>query len=829
MSQQQVIRLKPFHYIHILDNNTNVTSVKCGPSTVTIEDHQSVVLQPTAMVIVPPRHYCIISNPVVKAADNSIVADPVTGQIKLKQGVQEIRWEGEPFPLYPGELLFGKVSPLQVVAPLTALLLRAVIDFDNRQAGDEWLFRGPGTYRPRIEVEVKEIVRATVNSAHQALRIRAKRDFVVAGSEVVRRTGEEWLVREEGAFLPDVDEQIVATVNAIVLTDSKALHLRAIQNFVDFYGIARKSGDEWLITRETNEKHIPDVHEEVVGEVAAITLSNRQYTVVVDPYVKGVHRLGGRELRVGPKTFFLNPGEKLENGVQNARVLAADESLLLRARVDFDDNGTKRKAGDRWMVDGPMSYVPPVTVEIVEPRKAISLDTNEGIYVRDIKTGEVRAITGQVYKLKPHEQLWEKSLPAAIEDLLTQDADQSSGVRTGASSGPRDKTRVVAYRIPHNSATQIFDYKKRSARVVFGPNLIMLGPDESFTVLSLSGGTPKRPNQLNVIALLLGPRFSTDVVVVETSDHARLSLKLSYNWRFDVDPESKDATANAVIFSVPDFIGDACKAIASRVRGAVAQQTFDNFHKNSAELIRRAVFGADENNVIKNRFHFKANNLIITNIDIQSVEPVDSKTRDALQKSVQLAIEITTKSQEAAARHEGARREQEARGKLERERIVSDSTAESERKVLLTLQAKSNAILTAGQATADSKAKAEAAKILNQSKVDAAVFKVDADKVTRSNKLAMMKMRQETEAKHLNDMADLEIQRAQDLANIEAQKFQRIIRSVGAETLLTVAQSGPEQQAKLLADLQLKSVMVTDGNNPINLLATAQGLIGSGR
>ena len=44
------------------------------------------------------------------------------------------------------------------------------------------------------------------------------------------------------------------------------------------------------------------------------------------------------------------------------------------------------------------------------------------------------------------------------------------------------------------------------------------------------------------------------------------------------------------------------------------------------------------------------------------MEPVDQRTRDSLQKSVQLAIEITTNSQEAAARHEAERLEQEAKG-----------------------------------------------------------------------------------------------------------------------------------------------------------------------
>jgi major vault protein len=164
----------------------------------------------------------------------------------------------------------------------------------------------------------------------------------------------------------------------------------------------------------------------------------------------------------------------------------------------------------------------------------------------------------------------------------------------------------------------------------------MLGPDEQFTVNSLSGEVPKKPHVIKSLGLLLGPDFMTDLVVVETSDHARLSLKLSYNWFFDVDRKHPSK-----IFAVPDFVGDACKAIASRVRGAVARTTFDNFHKHSADLIREAVFGKEGEQVL-NRFVFHQNNLTITNIDIQSVEPVDSRTRDALQKSVQLAIEITT-------------------------------------------------------------------------------------------------------------------------------------------------------------------------------------------
>ena len=86
-------------------------------------------------------------------------------------------------------------------------------------------------------------------------------------------------------------------------------------------------------------------------------------------------------------------------------------------------------------------------------------------------------------------------------------------------------------------------------------------------MLSLSGGKPKEPHKIKSLALELGPNYMTDIAQVETSDHARLSLKLSYNWHFEL-PDADDL---AKIFCVPDFVGDCCKAVASRVRGCVAQ------------------------------------------------------------------------------------------------------------------------------------------------------------------------------------------------------------------------------------------------------------------
>jgi len=325
---------------------------------------------------------------------------------------------------------------------------------------------------------------------------------------------------------------------------------------------------------------------------------------------------------------------------------------------------------------------------------------------------------------------------------------------------------------------------------------------------------------------LLGPDFMTDIVIVETSDHARLSLKLAYNWYFEVDRENIESGYK--VFKVPDFIGDACKAIASRVRGAVAAVSFDRFHRNSAEIIVGAVFGTDpETNETRNKFFFSANNLVITNIDIQSVEPVDQRTRDALQKSVQLAIEITTKSQEATARHEAERIEQEAKGRLERQKISDEAEAERSKKELLGLQAQSAAVEATGQATAEAKARAEAAQIEGEAAVKQAQLKAESRRIRAQAELEQLIKKNEQEVSHTKATNNLDITKARELSAIEAKKFKDVVDAIGAETIKKIAQAGPEMQAKLLGGLGLKSLMITDGSSPINLFSTAGGLIGS--
>ena len=841
-----VYRVPPYCYLHVLDQTANVTRVEVGPMTFVRKDNEKVLMPPTKMIIVPPRHYCVIKNPVVRDREGNLITDAI-GQVRLLHAEREVRLEQDPFPLYPGEELDTRVQPLTVVHALSALRLKVTRDFEEedgtkRVAGDEYLFEGPGTYIPRKEVEVMTTEKASVINTNEAIKLKAKRNTVDRDGNQ-RVAGEEWLVRRQGAYLPGAYEEVKERCFATVLSDTRAVHVKALKTFTDQIGKRRKNGEEYLITLEEMESFIPDVYEEIVGMVDIITLTVRQYCTIVNPLGEdGKPQLGHRFLVKGEKSFFLRPGEQLEDGIQEVYVLGEDEGLVLRALEGFNDEYAKtdRKPGDRWMLKGPCEYIPPVQVEVVATRKAIPLHENEGIYVRNAKTGAVRAVIGQTYMLGEDEELWAKTMPLMVRTLLSKNrdacADRGEWINpekekrkdkepNAAAKIIDDPTRVVTFQVPHNAAVQIYDYKSKHSRVVFGPDLVMLGPNEEFTQLSLSGGKPKKPNLIRAIALLLGPDFCSDIITVETSDHARLQLQLSYNWHFDCpDPNSQEEGAK--LFCVPDFIGDMCKAIASRIRGAVSAVSFDDFHKNSARIIKLAVFGVDEGRTPREELRFTANSLVVTSIDIRSVEPVDQRTRDSLQKSVTLAIEITTQSQEAAAKREAERVDQEARGRLERQRIMDEAEAEKTRKNLLTLQAESAAVESTGQAKAEATSRAEAARIEAEAAVEAARLKAEAQNIEAQAELERLKAAREAEISFLTEQNRLEIEKNELMAKIETGKFETMVSALGTDTIKAMTAGPQEHQVRMLQSLGLQSTLITDGRTPINLLNTASGLLG---
>ncbi|VDP89101.1 unnamed protein product [Echinostoma caproni] len=146
--QSTVIRIGNYQYIHVLNHNTNVTRLILGPRTYVCLQDEKIVLEPKDMISVPPMHYCVIENPIMRNEPGEPVLD-ISGQVKLRLGDTECRFHQDPFPLYPGETLKKSVKKLPVVMTNEAFCLEALMDFVDedgvhRVAGQKWLFEGPG-------------------------------------------------------------------------------------------------------------------------------------------------------------------------------------------------------------------------------------------------------------------------------------------------------------------------------------------------------------------------------------------------------------------------------------------------------------------------------------------------------------------------------------------------------------------------------------------------------------------------------------------------------------------------------------------------------------
>ena len=186
-----------------------------------------------------------------------------------------------------------------------------------------------------------------------------------------------------------------------------------------------------------------------------------------------------------------------------------------------------------------------------------------------------------------------------------------------------------------------------------------------------------------------------------------------------------------------------------------------------------------------------------------------------------------TESQESTAAQEAKREEQEAKGKLNLQNIDDDCEAAKKEKELLDIKAEALKIEQSGSGEAKAQATANAAEIQIQMKarVEEATLLEKAEKVSFAARLRD----EEAEGQALLDYTSEKYQLVEsfheNMSQIEFNKFSAMIKAIGAETLQSIALSGPELQVSLLQGLGLNSTLIMDGANPLNLFNTAQKMI----
>jgi major vault protein len=733
----QRISLKNREYAYIEDANRGVVLVEIGPKVLTLEAHLTLVTK-SRMIELGTGSWCVVRNPVVRAEGRVALDD--FGQARIAVGDREVRVGPQVFPLYPGEELEGDITPEYVLGLYDALRLRALTAFTDERA--------PGGPRRR-------------------------------------EAGDEWLVRGPGRYVPSAAVSVVSAEKARVLKET-------------------------------------------------------EYCVVLNPVDRTSGRIqeGRRKIVSGPDVFFLEPGEALEGDVRRKHVLSELQGLKLQALDDFsepDEEGEfqLRKAGDTWIVRGPRTYVPNEKVLIHREIAALSLGQGEGLYVRDLRSGKVSLVQGPCqFMPEAHQELHEKRLSPDAEALLglapaptpaAVDGKEGKAPRQVAAPPERvDRTRAIVLRIEDNTAVLINDFETNHARVEFGPAKVMLRPYEDVAVLDLSGGTPKRPRQLKVLMLRLGPDFATDLFEVATRDHARLRIKLSYKWLFDVEGDSEKDKA---IFRVNDFIGYVCENLASRIRQVAAENDFETFHKNASMLIRRAIFGLDEAGKARKERVFSENQLRIIDIDIKDIAPVDDKTalklREAIDTNIQIQLDASRQEAQAAAELKRIRSEEEK----QLADISSHRKSEAERQSLIELQNRNHQLATISHAKVEAEAQLERARVESEEALARAEAEARASRIRTEAELERERMMSEMALERQKRMNDLEVDRQARLAEVEAAQFRQRVEALGGGENFVKAVAA-QAQAAVVGGLD-KVVFLPSGSN-LNLFDAMQGLLGPG-
>ena len=328
-------------------------------------------------------------------------------------------------------------------------------------------------------------------------------DNLVAFDEVGQarlRHGEREVRLHQPPFPLYPGETLAGEVRPLpVIRAGQALRLRALQDTVDSEGTRRWAGDEWMVTKKG--AYVPAVWVEVVEtvEFERVTLTDRQYCVLCAP---GADDKPQRRVLKGPLSFFLQPGESLQEGIQDIRFLGENEVLDLTAREAFTDEtvtpAVRRSHCSRWTVRGPLAeFIPPVESKVLRQHSLILLCQNEGVYVQNTVTGDIRIEMGKPYLLTAEEQLWSKKLSYDAGELLARYRNEtgcgvSYNTRTGmyTSAPERDQARVVTYCVPEHRYALVEDHGTGENRTVLGPELVVLQPAEHLRVFSMPGGTP---------------------------------------------------------------------------------------------------------------------------------------------------------------------------------------------------------------------------------------------------------------------------------------------------------------------------------------------------
>lgn len=201
-------------------------------------------------------------------------------------------------------------------------------------------------------------------------------------------------------------------------------------------------------------------------------------------------------------------------------------------------------------------------------------------------------------------------------------------------------------------------------RVVQGPAVVQLEYDETVEILALSTGKPKTMDSiLRTPYLLIENNKVSDILEVETSDHVKVSLKLSHVVNFSGEPTKWFAMTNYVKFM--------CDHVRSMLKGAVKQIPIEEFYQNAMSIVHKVILG-------EKSLKFEENGMEVVDIEVLDVSILDAAVAKLLSDSQRLAVQSNIQLAQAARTLTSTKRQEE----IDRE-IAENITLTKKRKIEL--------------------------------------------------------------------------------------------------------------------------------------------------
>ena len=141
---------------------------------------------------------------------------------------------------------------------------------------------------------------------------------------------------------------------------------------------------------------------------------------------------------------------------------------------------------------------------------------------------------------------------------------------------------------------------------------------------------------------------------------------------------------------------------------------------------------------------------------------------------------------------------------------------------LLQLQAESAAVESSGQATAEARARADAAKIEALAAVKQAELKAEAAKIEFEAEQTQLAMKRMVDLKHRREQNALEVAKAEEEAAIETEKFKQVVSAITPETIAKIATAGPEAQEDAAPDVDALLRQMANGGDERAAAAAAR-------